>query len=303
LSALSRVFYRGTLSAGLAFASVAGFAALPAEAAVTAAFPGADDQPVGAPFAEMQSRIAEIESRIETLQRRTPQEPPADTGLRPGDSAGTGAGDGELRLPGQDRLNEVQAQLEGGGLQLPELQLGGAPAQAGGLQLPDGSSQGVQAQAAPLASGAKMRQMIATALGKVGEGEAADGTSFYGKWYDKHTKQKGFAAAPWCDMFLAWLAVQYGEEKAMGIYAYTPWHAKWFDEQGRFDRKPQAGDLVFFDWAGSRNISAIDHVGLVTGVNPDGTVSTVEGNISDKVVTRNRTMDTIVGFGHPAYGG
>ncbi|MBG0822782.1 CHAP domain-containing protein [Planomonospora sp. ID91781] len=314
MSALSRVFYRGTLSAGLAFTALTGFAALPAEAAVAAALPVADDQQGGAPFAEMQSRIAEIESRIETLQRRTPQEPPAETALRTPDSTGTGAQAGELRLPGQAALDEVQAQLEGGGLRLPELQSGdlrlpeplqpgGARAQAGGLPLPEAAPQDARTQAAGGTAAARVRQVVTTALGKVGEGERKDGTTFYGAWYDDYTDQKGFAGAAWCDMFLSWVAVQHGLEKQMGVFAYTPWHAEWFKKQGRFDRKPQAGDLVFFDWAGSRSISAIDHIGLVTGVNPDGSVSTVEGNISDKVVTRTRTMDTIVGFGHPAYGG
>ncbi|GGL14097.1 CHAP domain-containing protein [Planomonospora parontospora] len=304
MSALSRVFYRGTLSAGLAFTALAGFAALPAEAAATAALPVADDRPGGAPFAEMQSRIAEIESRIETLQRRAPQEPPAETALRTPDSAGTGTQAGELRLPGQARLDEVQAQLESGDLRLPDpIQPADARTRAGGLGLPEAAPQDARTQAAGGTAAARVRQVVTTALDKVGEGERKDGTTFYGAWYDGYTDQKGFAGAAWCDMFLSWVAVQHGLEKQMGVFAYTPWHAEWFKKQGRFDRKPQAGDLVFFDWAGSRSISAIDHIGLVTGVNPDGSVSTVEGNISDKVVTRTRTMDTIVGFGHPAYGG
>lgn len=143
--------------------------------------------------------------------------------------------------------------------------------------------------------------VVATALSRVGEGEAGDGTSFFGKWYGGYTRQAGFAGAPWCDMFLTWAAAQHGVQKATGVFAYTPAHAAWFDKQGRFDRKPRVGDYVFFDWNGGRAISGIDHVGMVTAVNPDGTVSTVEGNISDKVVTRKRTMNTIVGFGHPAY--
>ncbi|WP_449065498.1 CHAP domain-containing protein [Planomonospora algeriensis] len=305
MSALSRVFYRGTLSAGLAFTAVTGLTALPAEAAVTAAaLPVADDQPAGAPFAEMRSRIAEIESRIETMRRRAPQEPPAETGLQAPDPAGAGARGGELRLPGQTRLDEVQAQLESG-LQPPAgLRSGDVQAQSGELRLPEAArSQAVQGQAVGGAAAARVRQVVTTALSKVGEGERKDGTTFYGAWYDDYTDQKGFAGAAWCDMFLSWVAVQHGLEKQMGVFAYTPWHAGWFEKQGRFDRKPQVGDLVFFDWAGSENISAIDHIGLVTGVNPDGSVSTVEGNISDRVVTRTRTMDTIVGFGHPAYGG
>ncbi|MBG0818796.1 CHAP domain-containing protein [Planomonospora sp. ID82291] len=305
MSALSRVFSRGVLATGLALTTAAGFAVLPAGEAAAAALPAADDQPGGAPFAEMQSRIAEIESRIEILRRRTPgtlegeTEPQAASGSGSGSgSAGIGTQDGELRLPGEARLEETRARLENGGPSLPDQLV------PGGLRLPARSQAGgTPAQAASLAGAARVRQVVTTALGKVGEGERKDGTTSYGAWYDDYTGQKGFAGAAWCDMFLSWVAVQHGLEKQMGIFAYTPWHAEWFKKQGRFDRRPQVGDLVFFDWAGSRSVSAIDHVGLVTGVNPDGTVSTVEGNISDRVVTRTRTMDTIVGFGHPAYGG
>ncbi|WP_051712929.1 CHAP domain-containing protein [Spirillospora albida] len=163
--------------------------------------------------------------------------------------------------------------------------------------------QGLPAQVQPVAPGgaATAQRIVATALGRVGEGEARDGTSSFGTWYGKYTRQAGFAAAPWCDMFLTWAAAQHGAQKVTGVFAYTPAHAAWFDEQGRFDRKPRLGDYVFFDWNGGRAISGIDHVGMVTAVNPDGSVSTVEGNISDKVVTRKRTMGTIVGFGHPNY--
>ncbi|MFC4057046.1 CHAP domain-containing protein [Planomonospora corallina] len=289
MSALSRVF-RGSLTAGLALTAVTGFSVLSAAPAA------ADTLSDSSPFADLQARIAEIESNIATLRQGTVRIPaatelPARTA--PGgltEQTGTGglqAGAGTRSADVQDRLDQARAQLESAGIQLPG-RLGAT---------------GSQAQAAPLSAAAKAQQVVATALSKVGEGESGDGTTAYGIWYDEHTKQKGFAAAAWCDMFLAWVGVQNGVDEQMGVFAYTPWHAEWFDKQRRFDRTPRVGDLVFFDWAGSRSIAAIDHVGLVTGVNPDGSVTTVEGNISDKVVTRTRTMQNIVGFGHPAYGG
>ncbi|WP_236051998.1 CHAP domain-containing protein [Nonomuraea cypriaca] len=36
--------------------------------------------------------------------------------------------------------------------------------------------------------------------------------------------------------------------------------------------------MVFFDWSGSKNIPAIDRVGVVESVHKDGTVVTIEGN-------------------------
>ncbi|GAA3135486.1 hypothetical protein GCM10010466_27890 [Planomonospora alba] len=350
MSALSRVFYRGGVSAGLALAAVTGFSVLSAGPAAADARTAVDHRLDATPFGDMQARIAEIQSNIETLRSGTAQRPSAATG--PSARTGTGGASGTAvpQVAGQDRLAQVQAQIAQaqaqlrGGLQAPaQPGTGGAGDPAGGLAggltedlagslaqnlagnptqgLAGGLTQdlagslaqelagGLQAPGLPAAesgahssAAAQVRRVVSTALARVGEGEKKDGTTSYGTWYDRYTGQKGFAAAAWCDMFLAWVGVQNGVQDRMGVFAYTPWHAEWFDEQGRFDRKPKVGDLVFFDWAGSRSIAAIDHVGLVTGVNPDGSVTTVEGNISDRVVTRTRTMANIVGFGHPAYG-
>ncbi|GAT71010.1 CHAP domain containing protein [Planomonospora sphaerica] len=286
---LSHAFGRRSLSISLLVAGMASFTILSTGTAHAADIPSITDGDSGAaPFSQMQARIAEIEAQIAMIEQGTmPSQVPAPETSAPAQPRSEVIQSPDQRLTVDGRSDALAVPD-----QLPELRIPDQP-QAGGLSAP----------AAPLTAGTKVQQLIATALSKVGEGEAADGTSFYGKWYDTYTKQKGFAAAPWCDMFLAWVAVQHDAQDAMGIYAYTPWHAQWFDKQGRFDRTPRVGDLVFFDWGGSKSISAIDHVGLVTGVNPDGSVTTVEGNISDKVVTRTRTMGDIVGFGHPDYAG
>ncbi|GGT05929.1 hypothetical protein GCM10010156_74370 [Planobispora rosea] len=283
MSVLSRISSRGSLAAGLLVAGAVGLTVLPAEAAVADVPQFGESQSGEAPFADMMARIAEIETEMQAFEDRTAfQDPPAD-----------------LRTPDPVTAPEPPSPDQSQQTGTAGIDLSGA---AGMLDLGQPQTGGDQPPAAQASGSALVQRVVSTALSKVGEGEAADGTSFYGKWYDGYTKQKGFAAAPWCDMFLAWVAVQHGAQDQMGIYAYTPWHAQWFKKQGRFDTKPRVGDLVFFDWGGSKNISAIDHIGMVTGVNPDGTVSTVEGNVSDKVVTRKRSMNTIVGFGHPAYG-
>ncbi|WP_051713487.1 CHAP domain-containing protein, partial [Spirillospora albida] len=153
----------------------------------------------------------------------------------------------------------------------------------------------ISAPAAQAATPKGAQRMVAIAKSQVGIGERK-GASKYGTWYGR-----SFGKAPWCDMFVSWVARQAGVSGKVGRFAYTPAHAQWFKSKGRFDRKPRVGDLVFFDWKGSRHISRIDHVGLVTKVNRNGTVTTVEGNVSDKVMVRTRTMGTIVGFGHPKY--
>ncbi|WP_051712539.1 CHAP domain-containing protein [Spirillospora albida] len=148
---------------------------------------------------------------------------------------------------------------------------------------------------------AAAQRMVSIALSQVGQGET-NGYSKFGKWYGEKVNARSLGKAAWCDMFVSWVGDQAGVTKKVGMFSYTVSHAQWFDGKGRFDRTPRVGDLVFFDWNGGKKIAGIDHVGLVTKVNKNGTVDTVEGNVSDKVQTRTRYMSTIVGFGHPAYG-
>ncbi|GII04660.1 hypothetical protein Pta02_66680 [Planobispora takensis] len=300
MSVLSRIWYRGSLTAGLIVAGTAGFAVLPAEAAVTtvtADIPGIDDgQSSRIPFEQMRARISEIEGDIQNFENR----------ISTSESSIT-----EPQLPGQDTAAEIPSLDSAQDTAATGLD----PSQSTGIPVVDqflsaATQTQTQAQTQPQSTAAATgvgtaQGVIATALSKVGEGEAADGTTVYGKWYEKYTGQQGqgFASAAWCDMFLAWVATQHGLQDQMGIFAYTPSHAAWFKKNDRFSRTPHPGDIVFFDWGGSKNIAAIDHVGMVTAVNADGTVTTVEGNTSDKVMTRKRSMGTIVGFGHPAYAG
>jgi hypothetical protein len=64
---------------------------------------------------------------------------------------------------------------------------------------------------------------------------------------------------------------------------------------------PQPGDVVWFDWDGD---GITDHVGLVKGVNGDGSIRTIEGNTGgpggqEGVWEQDRDMGVIVGFGSP----
>ncbi|MGH3392062.1 MAG: CHAP domain-containing protein [Actinomadura sp.] len=108
--------------------------------------------------------------------------------------------------------------------------------------------------------------------------------------------------AAWCVMFLSWIGKQLDFNDQIGSDAWTITHAQWFKDKGRWGDTPEPGAIVYFDWdGGSSDLDAIDHVGLVTKVNGDGTIDTVEGNISDAVVSKTRTLDNVVGFGYPDY--
>ncbi|MCP2341346.1 CHAP domain-containing protein [Actinomadura rupiterrae] len=137
--------------------------------------------------------------------------------------------------------------------------------------------------------------MLAAARGELGQGEHPPGSN-----HNKYTDWYGLGDAPWCDIFMAWCADRAGCLKAVGRFAYTPWHAQWFKDHGRWGDVPRKGAIVFYDWGGSRDIDAIDHVGVVEAVRGDGTIVTLEGNTEDMVRRRVRSFG-IVGYGYPDY--
>ena len=63
---------------------------------------------------------------------------------------------------------------------------------------------------------------------------------------------------------------------------------------------PRAGDVAFYSENGDAD--ALSHVGLVTGT-ADGTLYTIEGNVSNQVQRCERQLDSvqIIGYGCPMY--
>lgn len=125
----------------------------------------------------------------------------------------------------------------------------------------------------------------------------------FGVWY-------GCNFQPWCAVFVSYCFYQAGlalPATTSKGFAYCPYGVQWFRERGKFDKHPQPGDVVFFDW-GHDGIA--DHVGIVEVINNYGTVTTIEGNTSSgnnsnggEVQRRERSLSCILGFGHPGYNG
>ncbi|MDR0342114.1 MAG: peptidoglycan-binding protein, partial [Nocardiopsaceae bacterium] len=89
-----------------------------------------------------------------------------------------------------------------------------------------------------------------------------------------------------------------------GKHASTTEHASTFRSHGRWHYGlggARPGDVVFFDWSGGRTIGGIDHVGLIEAVHSNGTITTLEGNTSNKFLRRKRDPSVVVGYGRPAY--
>ena len=144
--------------------------------------------------------------------------------------------------------------------------------------------------------------IISIAMSQVGIAE--EGTSnkikYCRAYYGNNT------GAAWCCIFVWWVFNQAGASRIFGTKtAYCPTLMNYFKNKGRLDMNPQVGDIVFFNFSGGNNAK---HVGIIIGINDDGTISTIEGNTGasnntngGQVMQRTRKMNTVVGCAHPEY--
>lgn len=143
--------------------------------------------------------------------------------------------------------------------------------------------------------------MIAQARKSLGLGEP----NHIQRWYAGRNGSAYNYNFAWCDAAVAYWANGSGNLAVVGEFAYTVYHAQWFQARGRWHSGTagiRPGDIVFFDWNRSRSVGAIDHVGLVERV--DGReIITIEGNTGNRCKRMVRDSTYIAGYGRPAYGG
>jgi hypothetical protein len=156
--------------------------------------------------------------------------------------------------------------------------------------------------------------LIRIAESQVGvtENAAGGGTPFH-QWYMSSARAQetvardggsiqSYANAPWCAMFVSWVGEKAAARSSVGWDAYTVTYAKWFKANQRFGTAAKPGAVVFFAWSGSKDLTDINHVGLVKKDNSDGTITTIEGNTGNgKVEERIRPTSQVVGYGYPQY--
>lgn len=144
---------------------------------------------------------------------------------------------------------------------------------------------------APAASGTHGQQIAALASAELGVAEQPPGSNDAPRIAEYRTATAGAAAGqPWCAYFTSWVAAKAGvpigpDGQGLG---YVPTVKQWAEQTGRYipagAGSPQVGDLVVFDRGGD---GVLDHMGVVTGASPDGSIQTVEGNSSDAVSARS----------------
>lgn len=98
---------------------------------------------------------------------------------------------------------------------------------------------------------------------------------------------------PWCAYFVSWAAKQAGTplgDQGQGFGAVDAMWS-WAQRSGRAVPNgpgvtPNVGDVIILN----------QHTGIVTGVRPDGTVETIEGNTSDRVADRTHPPGEAIGY-------
>ena len=123
----------------------------------------------------------------------------------------------------------------------------------------------------------------------------------YWSWY-------GFSSrVEWCCCFVSWCANECGyiEDGIIPKYSVVDDGADWFKAKGQWldkDEEPQAGMIIFFDWAYDGLDGGGDHTGIVEKVE-GGRVYTIEGNSSDACQENSYPIGyyEIKGYGAPAY--
>jgi len=137
--------------------------------------------------------------------------------------------------------------------------------------------------------------MLNAARNEVGQAEQPPGSNDSPRIAQYRQATAGSMVAPWCAYFVSWAArdagapigpAGQGEGSVDALYA-------WAQQSGKAipagpGVTPQPGDLIVWD----------EHIGIVESVNPDGTMTTIEGNSSDQVARRTHGAggDNAVGY-------
>ena len=146
------------------------------------------------------------------------------------------------------------------------------------------------------------QRVLAIAASQIGVAETP-GTPNRGPIVDAYrgsaTSSAGDWMQPWCASFVSWTFNQAGAP--LVDHDGDTWSARIGDWARQVDRyrdpewTPAPGDVVLFRFDHGADRWA-NHVGIVESIAPDGTLTTIEGNVRDAVRQLNRSRERVVGF-------
>jgi hypothetical protein len=144
-------------------------------------------------------------------------------------------------------------------------------------------------------AGGAGNQIVAAAESQIGQAEQPPGSNESPAITEYRSATAGaMPGAPWCAYFASWAARQAGEPlgaQGQGLGSVSAiW--SWAQGAGRAVPNgpgvtPKPGDLIVFGG---------EHVGIVKGVLPDGSIQTIEGNYENKVSLNVRPAGEASGY-------
>jgi hypothetical protein len=152
-----------------------------------------------------------------------------------------------------------------------------------------GAATGVAAPTGGLvAPGGAGARLLAAVQGEVGVAEQPPGSNDAPRIAEYRAATAGAPGpGPWCAYFTSWAARQAGVplgDAGQGFGSVDAVYA-WAQSAGKAipagAGAPQPGDLVVWD----------EHIGVVEAVGADGSITTIEGNSSDRVARRTYGAD------------
>ena len=125
--------------------------------------------------------------------------------------------------------------------------------------------------------------MLNAVRNEVGQAESPPGSNDSPRIAQYRQATAGSGVGPWCAYFVSWAARQAGApvgEQGQGFGSVDALY-DWAQRAGKATPAgqgvaPQPGDIIVWD----------EHIGLVEGVDANGTIHTIEGNSSDQVARR-----------------
>ena len=144
------------------------------------------------------------------------------------------------------------------------------------------------------------QDVINLAVSQLGVHEEGNNNVLYNTWFYGHPVSGQY---PWCSVFVSWCFNQLNAKDLLHVFSSYSGDIlnagrEAHEEVGIDQAGP--GDVVIFDW-GSGGIT--DHIGIVEKNLGGGTVQTIEGNTSDMVARRFRTVNPhcVMWFIRPKY--
>lgn len=134
---------------------------------------------------------------------------------------------------------------------------------------------------------------------KLAAGYIGSGASTFYAYYSRNFSE--FRSGNWCACFVSCIVKMAGAECAglPGVYCPTMRNAGVAAGKAVAVAAAKPGDIVYFNWDSNQNA---DHVGMVESIDATArTITSIDGNVSNKVGRRTRKWSEVMSVIRPTY--